>query len=303
MNLLTPELVRAALSNPERLITVSSKRKLLSCPRAFRYGHSDFRIEDNPLALRIGSRWHSVMEALYQGKEHEENHMTLRHWVQTWDDLQPVLSPEVPFLFPVGQMIVGGVIDLVVLDRDGRTWALDHKISTGQWLSHTPSMQTTEQLGVYVAGLRYYGRTPVHGGIVSRLKIQNDLTGSLAQSLLIGEGGQLSSPPPDAWGYQRIENGHITQAVLHGDKTTLRVEREFFPISEKESEETVRDLVYAWGNTYGQDYRVPSKDCLYCPYAKQCLDIDLKTGRPAPEIDLARLHPELMRRLREEVLE
>ena len=313
MNLVDPSLISVVRDHPERVITVSSFRGLTQCPRQFTYKHSAARVEEDSSSLREGNRWHSVLEALYQGKDHPKNDDTLKAFTQEWDDLSPVLPPEQPFLFEYNGYVMGGVIDLVVQQIGSDDWSTsqqealtggkeiapvlpiwcqDWKISTGQFMSNLPEMMAREQLGIYTLALRTAG-VPCAGGILSRLKFEKDLSGDYVRSLALAEG---VTAPTDG-GITRTENGRIVRAVLVSENAVLRVEREYFMFTECELLTIASDLTEGWEYLYGKSFRMRGQVCKYCSYAARCQS-EAETGEFSP-IETSRLHPELMRRLGE----
>lgn len=320
MNLVNPSLIPVVRDHPERVITVSSFRGLTQCPRQFTYKHSAARVEEDSSSLQQGNRWHSVLEALYQGKDHPKNDDTLKAFTQEWDDLSPVLPPEQPFLFKYNGYVLGGVIDLVAAQKgsesenisshaglgmnsltaggavnNGRSdsdplWVVDHKISTGQFMSNLPEMMAREQLGIYTLALRTAG-VPCAGGILSRLKFEKDLSGDYVRSLALAEG---VTAPTDG-GITRTEDGRIVRAVLVSENAVLRVEREYFTFTECELLTIVSDLTEGWEYLYGKSFRMRGQACKYCSYAARCQS-EAETGELSP-IETSRMHPELMRRL------
>ena len=318
-SLVNPSLLNILRDTPERVITVSSFRGLTQCPRQFTLKHSAARIEEDSSSLRQGNRWHSVLEALYQGKEHPENDDTVKAFTQEWDDLSPVLSPEQPFLFEYNGYVIGGVIDLVVRSTGGGEdapaqgkdagfeslqagtnlplpsnhliWCLDWKVSTGQFMSNLPEMMSREQLGIYTLALREAG-VPCAGGILSRIKFEKDLSGDYVRSLAAAEGVN----PPTEGGITRTEDGRIVSAVLVSGTTVLRVEREYFTFTDCELLTIASDLTEGWEQLYGKSFRVRGQQCKYCGYAKMCQEQAAGAGEFFP-IERERLHPELLRRL------
>lgn len=305
-SLVNPSLLTILRDTPERVITVSSFRGLTQCPRQFTLKHSAARVEEDSSSLQQGNRWHSVLEALYQGKEHPENDDTVKAFTQEWDDLSPVLSPEQPFLFEYNGYVIGGVIDLVtqasstkeaVLSHPqhskGDVWVLDWKVSTGQFMSNLPEMMSREQLGIYTLALREAG-VPCAGGILSRIKFEKDPSGDYIRSLATAEGVNYNSPTEG--GITRTEDGRIVSAVLVSGTTVLRVEREYFTFTDCELLTIASDLTEGWEQLYGRSFRVRGQQCKYCAYAKMCQEQAAGAGEFFP-IERERLHPELMRRL------
>lgn len=289
MQLVNPHLLPFVRQRPERVITVSSFRQLAGCPRRFTYHHSAVRSEESSPSLRQGNRWHSVLEALYREEDHPENDDTIRAFTREWDELTPLIPPEQPFLFGHGNYVIGGVIDLIATTPSGEVWVLDHKISTGQFMSNFPEMQTREQLGIYVLAVREAGFSPA-GGVLSRLKFDKYLP-EYIHSLAVAEGIET----PIDGGFVRIEDGRIVRAFLVSGSSVLRVEREYFTFTDQELQTIADDLVVGWERLYGQLFRVRGQHCKYCAYSRICQE-QAEAGGSYP-IEPARLHPELIRRL------
>lgn len=292
--MIDPVLLAEAKAHPEKVITVSSRRRLSQCPRQFCYAHSSMRVDATEQSVQLGNKYHTLLEELYRGNEVPKNNDLLRAWVGAWEDLHPV-TVERPFLFRWGKYIIGGVIDLVAREsKHTNVWAVDHKISTGQFMSNVPEMSIREQLGIYTLALRSTGLSAA-GGVLSRIRLIDDPTGEYAYNLAAAEGASNLVGWP-VWGYTAKKDGRIVTAVLHENSQTLRLERDYLPFEQTDIEGIADDLVAAWKTLYGQSFRVLGGHCNYCPYAVDCLD-NRKANVSAPEIELDRLHPELVKRL------
>ena len=180
--------------DPNRIISISSKRTYDTCPRKWAYRNElgyDAREMTKPLARGID--FHTAAEASYSGQNSDaidtRKKVGYDTWVKRHEDLI-AQHTEVPMVIPLEKLwdfcwtpecpenqerrnslvgwYYGGVADLVARHKDGTSWVADHK--TVERFYTFPTLYSTEQLIMYCIGFEIlYGRGPT-GGIISRVK-------------------------------------------------------------------------------------------------------------------------------------
>lgn len=137
------------------VITQSMVNTFLTCPREIYYGTVlGLRHKREAIALKRGTWLHALLEERANGGDWQAKHkelyeeqaltqfseeveelsaecydiMQTYEWVYSNDDLTPIAA-ELPVSRPIfnGQAVYKGKIDLIVKDRNGDIWLVDHK--------------------------------------------------------------------------------------------------------------------------------------------------------------------------------